>query len=77
MAIVIYTPKSSSISRLAYDVAEMELEVTFKRDGSVYRYRKVTPLTFHRFANAKSKGDYFNLFIRPHYRPLAAQPPTV
>ena len=65
---ILNTPNSSSISRLLYDEAKKELEVTFKRDSSVYTYSDVGFKLFKHLFSSKSKGRFFNEFIKPFYK---------
>jgi hypothetical protein len=54
---------SSCIASLAYNVRTGAMAVTFT-DGSVYPYPPVSMLNFLAFINAKSKGSFFNAYVR-------------
>ena len=58
---------SSTIEDIQYEEAKRELTVTFAT-GRIYRYYKVEPETAEAFRIAASKGRFFNLRIRDHYR---------
>lgn len=57
---------SDAISKIRYDPDSWDLEVTF-RDGSVYTYVSVPLDVYIEFADAPSKGGYFNAKIRNEY----------
>ena len=54
---------STCIASLAYNYATGAMAVTFT-DGSVYPYPPVSMLNFLAFINAKSKGSFFNTYVR-------------
>jgi len=58
---------SRTISKIEYEAGPRELTVTFV-SGRTYRYYKVDPEVFEAFRIAASKGRFFNLRIRDHYR---------
>lgn len=58
--------RSSSIQSVGYDPAGHVLEVEF-RNGNVYRYFNVPPLTYDEFVHAHSLGRYLNLLIKEHF----------
>lgn len=59
--------RSSHLRAVGYDPATATLEIQF-HDGAVYRYANV-PATIHAaLLAATSKGEYFNLHIKPRYR---------
>lgn len=58
---------SKTIRAIEYDAESRALTVTFV-SGRVYRYYKVEPETAEAFRIAASKGRFFNLRIRDHYR---------
>jgi hypothetical protein len=57
---------SSVISDFSYDEAKHELLVTFVT-GRRYLYEDVPPEVITWLNNARSKGKYFNRFIRDAY----------
>ena len=58
---------SSVIASHSYDPAARELTIAFTT-GRVYVYRDVPPELVAAFAIALSKGAFFNVRIRDHYR---------
>jgi KTSC domain len=54
---------STAIRSLAYNVHTGAMAVTFT-DGSVYPYPPVSMLNFLLFINSKSKGTFYNLYVR-------------
>jgi hypothetical protein len=58
---------STVIAKRVYDPGERTLTITFTT-GRVYRYRAVPPEVVEAFGVALSKGRFFNLRIRDHYR---------
>jgi copper oxidase (laccase) domain-containing protein len=58
---------SSTIQTLEYEAESRALTVTFVT-GRTYRYYKVEPEVAEAFRIAVSKGRFFNLRIRDHYR---------
>ena len=59
--------ESTAVSRIAYDEASATLSVWFHDSGACYRYFAVPPATYHAFADAASKGRFFNIHIRDRY----------
>lgn len=57
---------SSMIADFDYDAERAQFTVTFVT-GRIYRYFLVSPDCIDRFANAQSKGHFFNKFIRDKY----------
>ena len=57
---------SSVIANFDYDADRAQLTVQFV-SGRVYRYFLVSPDCVTRFADAKSKGAFFNKYIRDRY----------
>jgi KTSC domain len=67
MPIPAMTPvDSSNIEAIGYDEASRELHVRF-RTGRRYVYSEVPQETYDRFAQADSKGSFFNREIKPNY----------
>jgi hypothetical protein len=68
--------ESTVLSAVAYDAKQQLLELQF-RDRAIYRYFNV-PATVHaELMEAQSKGEFFNLAIRGHFRyALASNNPT-
>lgn len=60
------TPESSSIAAFAYEVEDLMLFVRFK-NGRTYRYVGVPTSVFEAFADADSKGTFFNARIQGRY----------
>ena len=58
---------SNTIQNIEYDATSHALTVTFVT-GRIYRYYKVEPEVAEAFRLAISKGRFFNLRIRDHYR---------
>ena len=58
---------STVIAQFTYTSRKSELVVTF-RSGKRYAYEAVPPKVYEDFLRAGSKGQYFNLHIRDHYR---------
>jgi hypothetical protein len=54
---------STCIASLAYNVRTGAMAVTFT-DGSVYPYPPVSMLNFLAFINSKSKGSFYNAYVR-------------
>jgi hypothetical protein len=54
---------STCIASLAYNVRTGAMAVSFT-DGSVYPYPPVSMLNFLAFINAKSKGSFYNAYVR-------------
>jgi len=57
---------SSVIRDFEYDPRRRELEITFV-SGKVYLYSDVPSDVFQAFVAAKSKGQFFNKYIRDCY----------
>jgi len=57
---------SSVVQTIAYDNDHSRLTVTFV-SGRVYAYYLVPPSIAASFQKARSKGTYFNRFIRDRY----------
>lgn len=62
----IVTKYSGCIALLIYNKVKRALTIEFKSGGR-YRFYKFTPQKFNRFKKAKSKGRYFQNFIRGQY----------
>ena len=60
------TPDSSSIAAFAYEAEDMTLYVRFKH-GRTYRFTGVPSSVFDDFADAESKGAYFNAQVQGRY----------
>jgi hypothetical protein len=59
--------KSTAVSRIAYDPETATLSVWFRDSGQCYRYFAVPPAAYQAFADAASKGRFFNTHIRDRY----------
>jgi hypothetical protein len=59
----VYTPESSNIDRIRYDIPKQELTVVFK-NGGAYRYNKVPGSIYESFVVSDSKGKYLNSEIK-------------
>ena len=57
---------SSVVQTFAYDSEHSRLTVTFV-SGRVYEYYQVPPSVAAAFRASRSKGTYFNKFIRDRY----------
>jgi hypothetical protein len=62
----ISTPESSSIAAFAYEAEDLTLYVRFK-NGRTYRYAGVQASAYEAFADADSKGTFFNAQIQGRY----------
>jgi hypothetical protein len=61
------TPVSSSNLRsVGYDAQSSLLQIEFQ-DGHVYHYISVSDGTFSALMRARSKGTYFNEYIKDRY----------
>jgi hypothetical protein len=58
---------SSNLSRIRYDEGSNTLEIEFQ-GGRVYQYFDVPLQVFEGLRNADSHGQYFNTYIKGHYR---------
>lgn len=59
---------SSHIEAIGYDVAALELHVTFLKSGETYVYYAVEEWRFQEFMQTDSKGRYLNAAIKPNYQ---------
>jgi KTSC domain len=57
---------STSIEHIGYDESASELHVTFV-GGGTYTYYWVPKQVYSAFRNAKSRGQFFNLYIKDRY----------
>jgi KTSC domain-containing protein len=57
---------SSAIRAFTYNESRKQLRVTFVT-GRIYLYDGVPPQVYLAFLAARSKGTFFNRFIRDHY----------
>lgn len=57
--------ESTSIVSIGYEPTTMTLEVELK--GGVYQYYEVPESVFHEFMASGSKGQFFNIYIKPSY----------
>lgn len=62
----ITTPESSSIAAFAYEAEDLALYVRFK-NGRTYRYAGVPSSVYEDFADAGSKGAFFNAEVQGSY----------
>jgi hypothetical protein len=62
----ISTPESSSVAAFAYEAEDMTLFVRFKT-GRTYRYSGVPSSVYEDFADADSKGAFFNAQVQGRY----------
>lgn len=62
---IFYMP-SSVIQKYKYDASGNALELTFV-SGAVYVYKKIPLAIFEHFRQAKSKGIFFNKYIKPKF----------
>lgn len=58
---------STVIRHFTYDEYRQELDVTF-RSGRRYHYFNVPERIAKGMRDAPSKGEYFNAFVRDHFR---------
>lgn len=68
--------ESSIIERVEYFINSQELEITFKSNGSVYRYSNVTKEIINGAMNAPSLGSYLRetVFNHPDKFPFIKNP---
>ena len=59
---------SRSLSAIAYDPTSLLLEVKFKISGRIYAYLEVQKELYQKFIHAKSKGQFFNKYIKSCHR---------
>jgi hypothetical protein len=59
--------RSSLLATAGYDSGQSILQLEL-RDGAVYQYFDVPEEIYHRLLAAESKGNYFNRYIRGHFR---------
>lgn len=57
---------SSNISGYHYNIENMKLTIKFN-SGAMYSYFNITPDIVQGFADAESKGKYFNKVIKNNY----------
>ncbi len=66
----LFTTRSNTISKTAYNEKEKSLDITF-RTGNVYRYYNVPPVLWKAFQlNIKSEGSagsFFNEYIKNNF----------
>jgi hypothetical protein len=60
---------SACIASVSYEIASGDMEITFV-DGSVYYYPETTMYQFLQFINSRSKGSYYNKYLRGSQTPL-------
>lgn len=60
--------ESKMLSAVAYDNSKQTLYLRFRNAGAVYRYFDFTAVHYEAFLNSESKGRYFRLHIRDHFR---------
>jgi KTSC domain len=58
--------ESTAIQAMEYNPASRQLRVTFP-GGNAYKYYDVPRSVYEGFLDAKSKGLYFNRYIRDRY----------
>lgn len=59
--------KSSNLKSVGYDLSNRILEIEFLSENRVYQYFNVPSYIHTSLIHAKSKGKYFNKFIRNEY----------
>lgn len=59
---------SRSLSAIGYDPASLLLEVKFKISGRIYAYLEVQKDIYNKFISSRSKGQFFNKFIKSNYK---------
>lgn len=62
----IRTPDSSSIAAFAYEAEDQALYVRFQ-NGRTYRYAGVPSSLYEAFADADSKGSFFNSQVQGRF----------
>lgn len=58
---------STAISAIGYDATTMRMKITFVQ-GHTYDFCKVPESVFKGFLSARSKGSYYNDYIRDRYQ---------
>lgn len=66
--ITMHSVVSSQISFIGYDYATKELYITFKNNGSTYKYLNVPEEVFKTLQNSTSIGKEFNIIIKNVYQ---------
>jgi hypothetical protein len=61
-----YPVDSSCVAKIGYDPVAEEAYVEF-HDSGLYAYRDVPSRVYEKFADAGSKGTFFNEEIKPRY----------
>ncbi|MDX8440857.1 KTSC domain-containing protein [Mesorhizobium australafricanum] len=59
---------STAIQNIRYDPSRRILSVWFVPSGDRYDYEDVGAETYMAFKAASSKGQFFNEFVRDHFR---------
>ena len=59
---------SKMLSATAYDASKQVLYLRFRNTGHVYRYFEFAAADNQAFISAESKGRFFRLNIRDHFR---------
>jgi hypothetical protein len=55
---------STCLTVVAYDEPNSTLDLTFAKEGAIYRYNGVDYRMYRRLMTAWSKGKFFNNYIR-------------
>lgn len=58
--------KSSNLHMVVYEISKKDLVIKFK-NNRIYRYNDVPLALFHRFLTSKSKGKFFNAYIKDKF----------
>lgn len=58
---------SNVLEAIGYDPTMALLEVKFKISGRIYGFWNVAKYEYEELLNSKSKGHYFNKFIKQNY----------
>jgi len=61
---------SSAIQAIGYDLHNNRLFIQFTHNPKIYEYYRVPESIYSGFMAARSKGDYYNIHIRDHYKPV-------
>lgn len=58
--------QSSDISAAGYDPDSGEMQIQFRKEGTIYSYQNIPPALYEAFITASSKGSFFAQNIRKY-----------
>ncbi|HEX8547926.1 MAG TPA: KTSC domain-containing protein [Cytophagaceae bacterium] len=59
---------SRFVDAIGYDPQALMLEIKFKISGRIYAFLEVQKDIYRSFVNSKSKGHFFNKYIKDNYK---------